>query len=221
MNMRKARRLSSEALFCLLAAAGTAATARADPPSMSSVALYQSWTDEQTADGQCEGRKGEFATAFGEFSEAIKFNTDSRPGGCAYRLALIDPDGALAARGWSLTVTFSPQGDAGQCKYPGRREVPIVPSIEGAATAWSSAGWADAIVIDTDYRVGGCILEFQVNAPKGIDSPKLDVSYEADGDAGQCPRAGMRTATADRPAAMIIDTDDRPGGCKFRMRLRD
>ena len=164
---------------------------------------------------------GEFETPFGQHSDAIKFDTDNREGGCQYRVAIIDPDGALAARHWQLTVVFTPQGHIGQCKYPGSRVVPIVAAISDVAAAWAAPDWADPIVIDTDDRVGGCVLEFQITGPDTARSPVLDIRDVPDGDPAQCPRAGDKVASLSHPAAVIIDTDNRPGGCFFQMRLRE
>lgn len=204
------------AILALLATPGVAA-----PVNWAPVQIYLSWRDEGTPNGQCGGQMGEFATAFGAFSEAIKFDTDNREGGCQLRLAIIDPDGILGERRWQLSIVFTPQGHIGQCKYPGSRVVPIVPSVEAAIASWTLPPWRDPIVIDTDDRVGGCVLEFQVNGPDTAHAPVLDVAYEADGDPRQCPQAGVKVATLGHPAAVIIDTDSRPGGCLLRLRLRE
>ena len=188
---------------------------------LAAISLYQSWHDEGTPNGQCGGRMGEFATPFGSHSEAIKFDTDNREGGCVYRLAIVDPDGALAALGWQLHVVFTPQGHIGQCKYPGSRAVPVVRAVGDVAGAWTDADWVHPIIVDTDDRIGGCVMEFQITGPETARSPVLDIRYLPDGDPGQCPQSGDKTASLGHPAAMIIDTDNRPGGCFFQMRLRE
>lgn len=182
--------------------------------------IYQSWRDEGVPNGQCAGRMGEFTTPFGALSDAIKFDTDNREGGCEYRLAIIDPDAILAARQWQLSVIFTPQGHIGQCKYPGTRAVPIVGSIQEAIDAWTRPPWREPILIDTDDRVGGCVLEFQISGPDSARSPVLDITYVSDGGPEQCPQAGEKFAALGHPAAMIIDTDGRPGGCLMQLRLR-
>ena len=211
-------------LFFIAAVAIAGLPARpsgAADPSLAGLSIYQSWRDEGVPNGQCGAKTGEFATPFGSRSEAIKFDTDNREGGCMYRLAIVDPDGALAARQWQLSIVFTPQGHIGQCKYPGARVVPVVRALADVAGVWAKAPWADPIVIDTDDRVGGCVMEFQITGPETARSPVLDIRYAADGDPGQCPQAGDKVASLGHPAAMIIDTDSRPGGCFFQMRLRE
>ena len=204
-------------VFCGFFSRASAAT----DDGLGTITLYQSWRDEGEANGQCGGRIGEFETAFGQRSDAIKFDTDNREGGCVYRVAIVDPHGALAARQWQLNIVFTPQGHIGQCKYPGSRIVPIVRSVGDVAAAWAAPEWLNPIIVDTDDRVGGCVIEFQITGPQTARSPVLDIRYTPDGDPGQCPQAGDKVATLGHPAAIIIDTDNRPGGCFFQMRLRE
>ncbi len=211
--------------FLTLTAAGFAGLplifSAASGEGLTAVSLVQSWRDEGTPDGQCGSKTGEFETAFGVRSEAIKFDTDNREGGCRYRLAIVDPDGVLAARGWQLKIVFTPQGDIGQCKYPGPRDVPVVRTAAEVAQVWQQGPWANPIIVDTDDRVGGCVMEFQITGPQTARSPVLDIRYLPDGDPGQCPQSGDKVARLGHPAAMIIDTDNRPGGCFFQLRLRE
>ena len=193
----------------------------ATEPRLSAVSVVQSWRDEGTPNGQCGGKKGEFATPFGSYSEAIKFDTDDREGGCIYRVAIVDPDGALAARHWHLSIVFTPQGHVGQCKYPGSRAVPVVAAMADVAAVWEQVPWRDPIIIDTDDRVGGCVMEFQITAPEAARAPVLDIRFLPDGDPAQCPQSGDKVASPGHPAALIINTDSRPGGCLFQMRLRE
>ena len=209
-------------VFAVVACCGLPLTpAVAADPQLAAISIHQSWRDEGAPNGQCGGKMGEFETPFGQRSEVIKFDTDNREGGCMYRIAIVDPDGALAARQWQLSIVFTPQGHIGQCKYPGRRVVPIVRKADDVADAWAAPPWLDPIIIDTDDRVGGCVMEFQITGLEAARSPVLDIRYAADGDPAQCPQAGDKVVSLGHPAAMIIDTDNRPGGCLFQMRLRE
>jgi hypothetical protein len=72
-----------------------------------------------------------------------------------------------------------------------------------------SNGRPPIVIDDTDDRAGYCNLTFTVSGRPDI---ALDIQYSADasGSAGQCPGAGLRTATAGSPATISLDTDSRP-----------
>ncbi|GAA1165589.1 hypothetical protein GCM10009654_23100 [Streptomyces hebeiensis] len=157
--------------------------------------------------GQCEGRTGEQWAASPNWTEAIRFDTDNRPGGCQLAFGVTDPDGTLAGSSISYQLTRS-AGGVGQCgDNLGVNAVPILPiPVFGAP-----------VRVDTDSQPGWCNLTFTVTG-----RIVLDVQLYADGDAGQCSDASPVTHSvfAGSPVTVKIDTDGRSGGCQFLLRLR-
>jgi hypothetical protein len=160
--------------------------------------------------GQCGGRTGEQWAASPDWTQAIRFDTDGRSGGCQLAFGVHDPDRALAGASISYSLRPSAGGDAGQCgNQQGNNAVPILPIPV----------FGQAVRVDTDGRPGWCDLTFTVTG-----NIVLDVQFFPDGDAGQCPDAlpagQHRSAFAGTPVTVKIDADNRSGGCQFLMRLR-
>lgn len=162
--------------------------------------------------GQCGGTTGQQWAASPDWTQAIRFDTDNRPGGCQLAFGIYDPGHTID--GASITYTFlpSPGGDGGQCgSYQGTYPMPIQPFRT----------FGQAVRIDTDNRPGYCNLTFTVSGRSDVG---LDVQFYPDGDSGQCvnylPQSQYRTAYAGNPVAIGIDTDHRPGGCQFLLRVR-
>ncbi|MEI5527882.1 hypothetical protein WB401_43725 [Streptomyces brasiliscabiei] len=160
--------------------------------------------------GQCGGRTGEQWTASPDWTQAIRFDTDNRGGGCQLAFGVHDPDGALAGSSISYSLRPSAGGDAGQCgSNQGTYAVPILPIPV----------FGQAVRVDTDSRPGWCNLTFTVTG-----NIVLDVQFYPDGDAGQCPDASpagqYRSAFVGTPVTVKIDADGRSGGCQFLLRLR-
>ncbi|WP_369148217.1 hypothetical protein [Streptomyces sp. R44] len=162
--------------------------------------------------GQCGGRTGEQWVFDGQVTEAIRFDTDSRPGGCRLAFGLYDPQDEL--RGVAATYTFraTPGGDPAQCGNQGTHQLPITKT---------SRTFGDVVRIDTDNRPGGCVLTFALTAP---GTTTLYINYTSDGDRAQCgnalPLPGVFSpAGNNREVPIRIDTDDRSGGCQLRLRL--
>ena len=173
----------------------------------SRVVLFQRFVADED-NGQCGFAQTRSRTPFGLWSPPVYINTDGRPGGCRQSFAIVDPDGELA--GWSMRVKFEYYGRQKQCDQTGEREVP-------ASRTADDLIWTPSYRIDTDEREGGCSLEFSVHGRTDI---VLDIEMYADGDPGQCPDRGLFTATIAQPITVRIDTDERPGGCYQRLRLR-
>ncbi|MFF2546956.1 hypothetical protein ACFVUY_30975 [Kitasatospora sp. NPDC058063] len=160
--------------------------------------------------GQCGGRTGEqWKDDFG-VTEAIRFDTDSRPGGCLLAFGIYDPDNRLA--GSSVTYTFkaTPGGDPAQCGNPGTHQVPI----------GTTRTFGPSIRIDTDNRPGGCDLTFALSS----STMKMGINFYSDGDPAQCGNAGpdygiFSPVDNFSSPTIRIDTDDRPGGCGLKLRL--
>ncbi|MFF2077903.1 hypothetical protein ACFVXG_24490 [Kitasatospora sp. NPDC058162] len=162
--------------------------------------------------GQCGGRTGDQWKNDFDATEPIRFDTDSRPGGCQLAFGIYDPDGLL--RDPSVTYTFqaTPGGDPAQCGNPGTHRMPV---------GRTSRTFGPTIRIDTDNRPGGCDLTFALSSSIGMS---IGVNYSSDGDRAQCGNAGpdlglFSPVDNDRPFAVRIDTDDRPGGCRLQLRL--
>jgi hypothetical protein len=159
--------------------------------------------------GQCNGAfMGTDFVNFGEFTKEIRIDTDDRPGGCLQSFAIVDTNNVLA--GLKLGVNFFPDGQ-GQCDNPGPRTIPINKQVAGAQ-------FSPAYRIDTGSRPGGCQLVFSV---EGRNDVALDVIYIPDDDFSQCKNAGVFTAVAGRPVQIGLDTDNRSGGCRLKLRLRN
>lgn len=161
--------------------------------------------------GQCGGKTGDQWFTERNWTEAIRFDTDGRRGGCQLAFGIYDPDNDL--QGVSLTYGFqaTPGGDPAQCGNQGTHQMPI---RSDART------FGPTIRIDTDNRPGGCNLTLAVPT---IDRTyvKLDIQYDPDGDAGQCGNTGYHWAETDRgPVTIGVDTDNRVGGCRLQLRLQ-
>jgi hypothetical protein len=146
----------------------------------------------------------------GEWTTRFKLDTDSRAGGCLQTFGISDPQGELS--GLSISVDFHGEdnftGNA-QCDYPGIRW--IVPTT---STTPSGVGpWG----IDTDQRSRGCVQAFSL---LGRSDVALDVKFEDENYNGQCKNTGLHTITSTRSASIIMDMDDRRGGCFQSFRLR-
>ena len=111
--------------------------------------IFNYFGDEDVS--QCTGGHYGMQTAnFGQWTSEIRIDTDHRHGGCLQQFAIYDPDQVL--NGLHVYVEFFPDGDGGQCNYPGRREIPIVNS-QGLNTAnWTV--WSTPYRIDADSRAG-------------------------------------------------------------------
>ncbi|MFJ5551209.1 hypothetical protein [Streptomyces sp. NPDC093225] len=206
-------------VLVLCAAAATVAAASVVPAPLAQ-ARTRAFSAPQigiqfSADGnaaQCGGRTGEQWEFDHDVTEAIRFDTDSRAGGCHLAFGIYDPDALLA--GTSVTYTFKPTpgADPAQCGNPGTHQMPV---------QRTSRTFGPSIRIDTDNRPGGCDLTFALSSPIGMS---IDVDYSSDGDRAQCgnarPFPGLFSPVDNsRAYTMRIDTDDRPGGCRLQLRL--
>lgn len=162
-------------------------------------------------EGQCGGTTGEQWTASPNWTQAIRFDTDNRPGGCQLAFGVYDPDGTLAGGSISYSLQPSPGGDSGgQCgNYQGTYQMPMLPIPV----------FGQAVRVDTDGRPGWCNLTFGVTG-----RIVLEVQFYPDGEPGQCPDAlpagQPRYAYAGNPVTVKIDADGRAGGCQLLLRLR-
>jgi hypothetical protein len=183
------------------------------PPSQeegtpSGVWLLQRFSGDEKI-GQCGFEETETATPIGLWSPPAYINTDTRPGGCVRSFAILDPAGKLD--GLIVKMTFAGFGQGSQCDRVGPRE--LRPSRTKTLDAWSAP-----YRIDTDGRyAGGCQETFEIY---GRDDVVLDVQMLADGIEAQCPTTGKFTATTSKAVTVYMATDDRPGGCYQRLRLR-
>jgi len=160
--------------------------------------------------GQCNDRAhGEIVTAYDRWSDPIRIDADNRSGGCQFNFAVVDPQHKLAA--WHATMTFAATGDGGQCGGQGTQDVQIV----RAATVVDNGR---AVRIDTDDRSGGCRLSFSVRGP----GPSLAIYFVNDDEgAGQCQReSDVQIVLPGETKSIVIDTDQRAGGCLLQLRLR-
>lgn len=155
--------------------------------------------------GQCNGGAyGTHAAPLGQWTPAMRLDTDNRGGGCYQQFSIFDPSGLL--NGLLVVVDFYPDGDR-QCDFPGPRYIPVGPSLH----------WSSPYRIDTDNRSGGCQQVFSIYGRYDVE---LDVAFWADGDAGQCGNAGFHTVTPYNSVRIRLDMDNRPGGCRQMFRLR-
>jgi hypothetical protein len=158
--------------------------------------------------GQCNGLDyGRFISPGTSWSPPIRIDTDNRSGGCLYRIGVVDPGNHLRATGFGLLMTFSADGDAGQCGGQGPHQVPIADSLH-------SLQMTSPIRMDMDDRPGGCIQTWSVTGSRVV----LDINFYGDGDVGQCGNVGSHSAPPD--VSIRLDTDSRPGGCVQSIRLR-
>ncbi|MDH6630657.1 hypothetical protein M2271_008518 [Streptomyces sp. LBL] len=159
-------------------------------------------------EGQCEGRTGEQWATSPNWTEAIRLDTDNRPGGCQLAFGVTDPDGTLAGSSISYRLTQSTGSEGHQCGA--NSEANLVPMLPIPA-------FGNPVRVDADSQPGWCNLAFTVTG-----RIVLDVQLYADGDAGQCSDATPVTHSvfAGSPVTVKIDTDGRSGGCQFLLRLR-
>ncbi|WP_329347417.1 hypothetical protein OG226_01400 [Streptomyces sp. NBC_01261] len=160
--------------------------------------------------GQCGGQTGEQWAPSPDWTQAIRFDTDDRGGGCQLAFGVYDPDSTLTGSTVSYSLQPSAGGDAGQCgSYQDTYAAPILPIPV----------FGQSVRLDTDGRPGWCNLTFSVTG-----RIVLDVQFYPDGDAGQCPDAlpagQYRSAFVGTPVTVKIDADGRAGGCQFLLRLR-
>ena len=161
--------------------------------------------------GQCSGPQQQFV-APPSFTTPIRFDTDSRPGGCQFAFGIYDPNNALAGLSASYGWTPSPGGDASQCgPHQGTFTMPI--------SAFQTFG--TQLRDDTDNRAGWCNLTFTLSGRTDI---ALLVQFWADGDPNQChgalPRNDAYTVTAGAPLTLGLDTDNRVGGCWLALSIQ-
>ncbi|NVJ27220.1 MULTISPECIES: hypothetical protein [Myxococcus] len=165
--------------------------------------------DSGGSNSQCNG--GTIVSegkSLGEWTTRVGLDTDGRSGGCAQKLGISDPHGELS--GLVISVDFRGEDGftgGGQCDNPGLRSIPVTTGL-----AWTSA-WG----IDTDQRTGGCVQSFSL---AGRGDVALDVKFEDENFNGQCGNAGLHTITSTRSASIIMNMDDRRGGCLQSFRLR-
>ncbi|MFD5746362.1 hypothetical protein [Streptomyces sp. NPDC127033] len=160
--------------------------------------------------GQCGGRTGEQWAASPDWTQAIRFDTDSRPGGCQLAFGVYDPDRTLTGSSISYSLRPSDGGVASQCG--GNQDIYSMPILPIPV-------FGQPVRVDTDGQPGWCNLTFSVTG-----NIVLDVQFYPDGDAGQCPDAlpagQFRSAFVGTPVTVKIDADGRSGGCQFLLRLR-
>jgi hypothetical protein len=203
-----ARQLKLFAILTSLAAGPCTAMAQSAAVNLDGVVIVQEFIANGDA-GQCNGRAyGAILSQAASWSPAIFIDTDSRPGGCFYRIGIVDPGGVLRAAGFGLNMVFAADGDPGQCGGQGSQPVPINASFDDVKMT-------TPIFMDMDNRSGGCLQTWSVTGSNVV----LDINFSANGDAGQCGNAGTHTAPPD--VTLKLDTDDRTGGCLQSIRLRN
>ena len=158
--------------------------------------------------GQCAYAYGVIEARFAQWMTPVYVNTDNRPGGCRQSFAIVDPENALS--GLVVLVSLSNFGTVRQCDETGDLRIPVSKSAH-------EIRWSTPYRIDTDDGPTGCILRFTVAGRRDI---VLDVEFVADGEPDQCQNAGRHIVTTTRPLELRIKTDQRPGGCYLRFRLR-
>ncbi|MFF3847817.1 hypothetical protein [Streptomyces sp. NPDC002328] len=208
-RLRSLARVLAAGAFMVAGLSSTAAHASETAPLAAAPQLGVQFNADGDA-GQCGGRTGEQWAASPDWTQAIRFDTDGRSGGCQLAFGVYDPDRALAGASVSYSLRPSAGGDAGQCgNYQSTYSMPILPIQV----------FGQAVRVDTDGRPGWCDLTFSVTG-----NVVLDVQFYPDGDAGQCPDAlpagQYRSAFVGTPVTVKIDADGRSGGCQFLLRLR-
>ncbi|MFC0430697.1 hypothetical protein [Kutzneria buriramensis] len=112
---------------------------------------------------------------------------------------------AFAAVPPSFGISFTPDGDPGQCSGPTQQWAP-------------APNWSSAIRLDTDGRRGGCQLAFGLHDVSGTFAGLL-ITYQwfvtPGGNAGQCGNQGQFTVPTNIGFGpnIRVDTDDSAGGC--------
>ena len=178
------------------------------------VSFVQIFEPEKDAGAsQCgELAKGLIKTRSGDWSPYIKIKPDRRAGGCLHRFSIVDTGSRLADL--FISVSFWGDGDATQCGNPGTHDLP---RLSRDPTRETAADWTPPLKIDTDQRRGGCIERWSL---RGRTDVALDIDFVPDGEAEQCGNAGAFTVTSETIAQFRIKTDEQPGGCLLRFRLR-
>jgi hypothetical protein len=158
--------------------------------------------------GQCNGAYyGRQQAQLGTWTSPIRIDTDNRPGGCWQQFAIVDP--AHRLDGLTLKMNFTGTGDWGQCGNAGEQIIPIITSPDQP--------WSSPIRMDMDNRPGGCDQTFVI---EGRPDVELAISFEADGDPGQCGNTGTHTVSSWSSVTLFLDTDSRSGGCRESFSLR-
>lgn len=192
------------------------------PPSQMPVGteyLVQTFVGDNDV-GQCNGGfHGTQAIARGYWSLPIRFDTDSRPGGCRLRYFMYSEQQMPYSSG--LAVAFA--GEPGQCGNAGSYAIPALTTLDAAqidALPWHR--------IDTDNRSGGCQLTFGTTDFSAPRVNTLEVKFTGDGAYPQCRNQGDHLAFprnwpnfALHSVTLEIDTDDAPGGCWLELRFGD
>lgn len=172
---------------------------------------FYHWLEADEDEGQCNGKALTVASAgLGEWTEKVKLDTDDRKGGCWQKFAIYDPDKRMS--GAVFKVNFKkPSGTVGQCESIGSRNIPV--NSKGKNMSWSTA-----YRIDTDERAGWCE---QIISMTGNKKYALDVEVTAEDDESQCGDTGIQTVKSGQSATVVLDMDNRDGGCYERFRLKE
>lgn len=204
--------VSSTVLLAGLVAASSSIVARAQ--TITGVWFLQVFEPDKDAEAaQCgEKANGLIKTRAGDWTPFVKYKTDSRPGGCLHRFAIMDTGSRLTDL--HVSVSFWGDGDATQCGNPGTSEVP---RLNRDPVREQANDWSQPLLIDTDTRRGGCHQRWTL---RGRTDVALDIDFMPDGEAEQCGNAGPFTVTAETGAQFRVKTTDQPGGCLLRFRLR-
>jgi hypothetical protein len=193
---------------------GGAATASAAPTSDGPQFGFE-LTDE-SLNGQCVGPFEQWAD-LGTWTQAVRIDTDNRPGGCQVRFGVNDPFGDLAGLRLAYKWEVSAGGDGGQCVSQSGSSyvnIPVVPF---------DVFFARTFRMDTDSRSGWCNLTFRIIGRADV---ALDILFEYDGEHAQCVGSTdpglnqFRTVDSTHEQTIGIDTDGRAGGCQLSFRLR-
>lgn len=184
------------------------------------VTRWRSTVPGDYGEAQCGNIGGTRYAPLDRRSDAIRMDTDERPGGCTLEWAIIDPPPNTLG-GLVISVDWQPSGDDGQCKGRlGRpRQIPILSSIPMSET---DITFSPFIGVDTDDASGGCYMTFSLSGRTDI---ALDIWFWPEDDPGQCepamrPDSDPLTVVQGAPATLFVDTDRRWGGCVQQMRLR-
>lgn len=203
-------------LFAFLPAASAATRAPATEPAMRATARAAApelgirfFPDGDP--GQCSGPTSQWVLS-PTWTTKIRFDTDSRSGGCDFGFGIYDPSNTLTGLSITYTWAVNPGGDGSQCGSQGTYKMPINTQFQGFGTI---------VRDDTDNRAGWCNLTFSVSGRTDIG---LEVQFYADGDPNQChgalPQGQFDTATAGSPVTIGLDTDNRVGGCSVQLSLQ-
>lgn len=201
---------SVSALLCGLALVGVGSGAGAADAAVGTAVIGISFVPDGDA-SQCIGPMQQRA-ALGFWTVPIRFDTDGRRGGCALSFGIEDAGNSFPGMSFTYRWEPTPGGDAAQCGNSlGTFPIPISTLLR----------FGPNVEVDTDDRRGGCNLTFTM---AGRNDIVLDVQFSASGDPNQCinqvQQDQFRTVSPGIPVTVGIDTDSRPGGCDFALRLR-